>query len=193
MSSASQNDSLEIVIKEVWDALEETCNRYSARDSKILFKGNYEAFKTSFISLYNGIKAEYMKPNVSELDRHKIISTMIIASIENDLVTYSGKNSRLVPLVEFMIPTEVGLNWMLAGLNRELSKRNFKAKISRYHMPQAFACDTPYFEVFCRNLYYANEKEKNLRLNPLDIAEKLFLLEYITLLKNNIDPTLLRN
>ena len=191
MSSTSQNDILEKAIKEVWEALKETCERYSVRDSKIIFSGNYEDFKTSFISIYDGIKTEYMKPNVSELDRHKIISTMIIASIKNGLITYTGKNSRLISLAEFMIPTEVGLNWMLAGLNRELLKRNTKTKVLQYHMPWAFACDTPYFEIFCRNLYYAHSKE--MGLNALDIADKLFLLEYITLQQHGISPEILRN
>lgn len=190
MSVEGQSDILKSATHEVWEALEKTCHRYSEKDNKIKFQSNFDQFHSKFALTYNKIKTEYMRTDVLELDRHKIIAAMLTTCLENSVITYSGNNPRLVSLAEYMIPVEVGLNWMLSGLNRELKNKQKNFSISRYVMPNAFACPTPYFEVFCRNLYYA--KEKGPGLNPLDIAEKLFLLEYITLLSNGIDPKVLK-
>ena len=191
MKNTNQNDILKNAIKKIWEALSETCNYYSKIDSKIKLEIEYSLFEEKFEAVYNYIKHEYMKKDVIELDRHKIIASFIFVCIENSAVNYTGEKSRYISLVNYMIPVEVGLNWMLAGLNHELEKQKCNRKIQQYSMPTAFACETPYFEAFCRNLYYAKEKE-NLRLNPIDIAEKLFLIEYITLLENHIDPKILR-
>jgi hypothetical protein len=191
MSPVEQDGVLRKAICEVWDALKETSKRYSKRDEKINFQDDFNQFQDRFQAIYSNIKAEYMRSDVIELDRHKIIAAMITTCAEIPVITYSGNSSRLISLAKYMIPVEVGLNWMLSGLNREMENRQKNYSVSRYFMPSAFACPTPYFEIFCRNLYYA--KEKGTGLNPLDIAEKLFLLEYITLLKNNIDPEILCN
>ena len=63
--------------------------------------------------------------------------------------------------------------------------------IGKIWMPDALSCDAPYFEILCRNLFYA-KSDAGWNINPLDMAEKLFILEYVTLEKNGIDPHILK-
>ena len=45
-------------------------------------------------------------------------------------------------------------------------------------------------EIMCRNLYYA---KNDYKLNPLDLADRLFLVEYIALTKEGIAPDILKD
>lgn len=191
MSYDDQQKILEDAISNVWIAVEETANRYRQKDKKITFNGTIAKFKTGFIERYNKIMNGYMKDDVRELDRHKIVAIMIIVCIEDQIITYTGRTDRLISLAPYTIAVEAGLNWMIKGLNRELSKANCNCTPGQYFMPTAFTCPTPYFDIFCRNLYYAETHWNGL--NPLDIAERLYLLEYITLQQNRIDPEILKS
>lgn len=183
---------LDPVIKVIWNALKDSCQWYIREDSRLIFREErFDTFRQKFIELYGSIMKKYMKPGVFELDRHKVASITIVASIETGIISCKNEKSHpgIVFLGQEMISTEVALTWMLRGLNTKLKEFGQSASISHYYMPTAFACPTPYFEIFCRNLYFARI---NYQLNPLDIAEKLFLLEYITLLDKEIDPKLLQ-
>lgn len=183
---------LDPVIKVIWNALGDSCQWYISKDPHLVFHdGYFDTFRQKFIELYGSIMKKYMKPGVFELDRHKVASIAIITSIEAEVISCKNEkaDSGIVFLGQEMISTEVALTWMLRGLNAKLKESGQSAVIDRYLMPTAFACPTPYFEVFCRNLYFARI---NYQLNPLDIAEKLFLLEYITLLDKGINLELLQ-
>lgn len=45
-------------------------------------------------------------------------------------------------------------------------------------------------DIMCRNLYYA---KTDFTLNPLDLADRLFLVEYIALTKDGINPDILKD
>lgn len=174
----------------VWRELKDSYIYYSNFDKKLIFvEENKADFIARFHEIYSNTKDKYMRKNVVELDRHKVVAAQITACIETNLITRKV-NKGEVFLGLYMIALEVALNWMIIGLNDELKKVGIVKKIDRYIMPDAFACSTRYFDIFARNLYYSHVKGNGL--NPLDIAEKLFLLEYITLLKNDIDPTILK-
>ena len=53
-------------------------------------------------------------------------------------------------------------------------------------MPNAISCNTSFEDIMIRNLVYAEDNPK-WGLNPLAIAENLFLLEYITIIQKGID------
>lgn len=183
---------LDPVIRVIWDALKASCEWYIRKDSRLIFHDDlFETFRQKFIELYGSIMKKYMKPGVFELDRHKVASITIITSIQTGVISYKDEESHpeIIFLGQEMISTEVALTWMLRGLNTKLKEFGQSASIDHYYMPVAFACPTPYFEIFCRNLYFARI---DYQLNPLDIAEKLFLLEYITLLDTAIDPKILQ-
>lgn len=182
--------NLDTAIEEVWKELNKTCKQYIKEDKNLQFNGDYNFFLNQFKENYSHIYKYYMKPCVTELDRHKIVSTMIVTFIECNFLSYSKSCRGKIFIAPQMIALEVGLNWMLMGLNYQLKEKGESTEIMNYTMPNAFACSTPYFEIFSRNLYYAHEKGPGL--NPLDIAEKLFLLEYITLLSHGISPETLK-
>lgn len=183
------------VVKEAlpkaWEAIQETVRRYQRKDKHIKFRDDYNSFAEGFLRRYTLIMDTYMKDDVLELDRHKIISIMIVVCIDDEIITYSGERKDLISLAPYTIAVEVGLNWMLKGLNRELGKSMPGCMVNQYFMPAAFMCHTSYFEIFCRNLYYAKNHWNGL--NPLDIAERLYLLEYVTLQHEGIQPSLLQN
>ena len=61
--------------------------------------------------------------------------------------------------------------------------------LTEYIMPRALVCETDYETIICRNLYYA---KTYYDLNPIDLANTLFLLEQFTLLKLDVDLDILR-
>lgn len=182
-------NNIDDALEYVWRELKDCYDYYHGYDKKLVFTDDKKAFFAKFREIYDDIKDKYMRKDVIELDRHKVVAAQITACVETNLITRDVKKGDVF-LGLYMIALEVGLNWMLIGLNDALAKVEVHKEIVEYTMPEAFACPTKYFEVFSRNLYYSHVKGKGL--NPLDISEKLFLLEYITLLRNGIDPKVLK-
>ncbi len=83
----------------------------------------------------------------------------------------------------------VAIDYMIASLNRKLKEKGKSIEVNGITYPVALSCKTPYFEICCRSLYYAR---KHYMLNELDIADRLFLLEYITLKDIGINPSILK-
>ena len=178
------------VLKAFWDALDDTVRYHQKNDDAVILNHDkFDSFKALATELYNSIKNTYMKPTVDTLDRHKVAAVMIVSAIKCKAVEYSKPlQENTVFLGCEMFATEVALTWMLESMNEKLRDSGAEIQISEYYMPEAFACSTPYFEIFSRNLFFA---QKHYHLNPLDIAEKLFLLEFITVIKNGVSPSLL--
>ena len=64
-----------------------------------------------------------------------------------------------------------------------------------WHWPKMLSCPkNHYFGVFSRNLYFveqtnnAQDSHYSRTFNELELADKLFLFECATMLKNGIDP-----
>ena len=181
--------------KAFWNALNDTVKYHSNKDKYLHFdESRRDFFLDESEKLYNTIKDHYMdNSKVTVLDRHKVAAVCIIESIKSNAVQYRGnidEDHRF--LGPQMFATEVAFAWMLGQLNECLKKAGLAIQLKTLYMPEAFVCDTPYFEIFSRNLFFSPDF-CNGGYNPLDIAEKLYLLEYITLLKNNVDPTMLHN
>lgn len=174
----------------VWKTLEIEVNKFIEHDENIYLD---VTLKKDFFKLleenYRNIKKKYMKDCVNNLDRHKVAAVVIISILQIDLIKYDKD----VPKGEMfigkeIIATQIALSIMCDFLNDRIAAVGINHKISSYYMPHPMSCETPYFLVFVRNLVYSKE---DFVLNPLDISEKLFLLETITLIKNNIDPDIL--
>lgn len=179
-------------IKVFWDALNQIVEHHRKIDSYIkLNKDKYPRFESYATNLYENIKSKYMKPSTKSLDRHKLSAIMIVSAVENEVVSYDrAPNSNFVFLGCEMFAAEAALECMRKLLNDKLEEAHCDSKVERFYMPDAFACDTPYFDIFCRNLYYA---KKDYQLNPLELSEKLFLLEYITIIKKDINTSYLHD
>lgn len=195
------SDYIEIgrITRPFWDALNARIQAFSKQDKSIAFSNDsYASFHEYAEELYNEIKDKYMAKGHIEkgmnssdifLDRHKVAAVLIVAALETAVVSY---NKNLSDGRQFlgceMFVTEIAWSWMVEKLNKEFSDKHIDIKIDKLTMPRAFSCNTPYFDIFCRELFYAKTSGK---LFALDIADRLFLLEYITLIDKGIDLTLL--
>lgn len=147
-----------------------------------------EKFFYYFEKYYNFIKANVMYDNVQELDRHKLTAIIICSIIKadplNSILPY--KENEYIFDGNEKIAVDIGLSYMNTSLKQLLSNRpNEERKFKDFIFPVASMCDTKYISIMCRNLYYA---KKYFELNPIDMANTLFLLEYITLLQVDIKP-----
>jgi len=135
---------------------------------------------------YDSIKDKYMSKQTQFLDRHKVVAILVYLIIEKDIIQYNGKlNDDEIFLGKELIATSVAFSAMFDMLKAKLLEKNCELKSDAYYMPIAMSCKTPYQLIFARNLRYCKESNG---INILELSEKLFLLETITLLKNNIDP-----
>lgn len=183
------------VIDKTWDLLRRTVANQKETDSNILFKESaYHRYKTIFMQQERIIRKKYMKKDVKHLDRHKTSGIIMYAILMSSCLKYKKRLEKgKLWFEKYLIAGNVGMDYMLDRLNAKLKKDDSqKRRIEKIELPEVvFSCDVPYFEVFCRNLYYAS-KNKNWGINPLDIAEKLYLLEYFTVEKQGIDPNILK-
>lgn len=80
----------------------------------------------------------------------------------------------------FLANEKLALNIALSDMYQRLKaeyqvgKIPYENMIEEYIFPRPLSCDREYTEVICRDLYFA---KKHFELNPLSIANFLFLLE----------------
>lgn len=138
-------------------------------------------FNKHFDYYYNFIKSNVMSDSVQELDRHKLAAIIICSIIMTDSlqVTSTYSEDRFVFDGNEKIAVDIGLSYMRSSLKELLSKEpNEAVKFDDFILPEASMCDTDYTSILCRNLCYA---KRYFKLNPIDLANTLFLIEYITL------------
>ena len=183
-------ENLDNLINKLWDLIEQGKDSVTYKRNYIKYdKDSKERFKNSFEKLYIFIAQNYMKDSAEPLDRHKVSAITIVAMLNAKIFSCKKINADETFFGNYTLATDVALIYMLSEMNKRLKEKGQK-EVGGYIFPQAMSCATEYYIIFYRNLYYAhNNKEWNL--NPLDIAERLFLLEYITLEKNGIDPSIL--
>lgn len=155
------------------------------------FKYNDESeqnFNRNFDHFYNYIKFNVMYDNVQELDRHKLAAIIICSIIKSKVLQVIPPYSEDQYVFDGneKIAVNIGLSYMSSALKQLLSSEPEEAKkFSDFIFPKASMCDTDYISILCRNLCFA---QKHYELNPIDLANTLFLIEYITLIQVSISP-----
>lgn len=131
------------------------------------------------------VRSQFMKEDVVDLDRHKVAAIIICSIVEAGVlkVNYEYNKDNLFDGNE-KIAVNIGLSYMKATLKKMLEGINDEGKFDDFFFPQALTCETSYETILCRNLYFAKQY---FILNPIDIANILFLLENISLAKYKID------
>lgn len=177
-------------IKATWNLLIETIDATNVEIQ--LNEGSYDVYKEKFNYWYYKIKNDYMKQDVNFLDRHKVAGIIIVSILQSNIITCTEPvKANKIFIGQHLIAGSVGITYMQDRLNEQLIEKG-KQPVERIWMPECiFSCDVPYFDIFCRNLYFA-EIEKEWGLNPLEIAKELFLLEYVTIEKHGINPVILK-
>lgn len=179
------------LIDNVWNLLIEECDKYNQDNPNFEFESTKkDNFKLIFTEKYRYLMETYMDPSVKDLDRHKVASLIIVSLIEVDAIHYKNLDKDCLFIGAELVATRIGLAYMIEKLNDKLKARGVNKRIENFKFPNAQSCDTSYLDIICRNLYYAKTKYK---LNPLDLADRLFLLEYIALCKEGIDPDILKD
>lgn len=174
------------LINNAWELFEEEYTKYSEKNPNLkLNKNRKNQFSEVFRQKYNHIKETYMDESVDNLDRHKVASLIIISMLEVSPVSIENLDDKYVFIANELIALKTGLAYMVKRLNEKLSEKNIKQKVEKFIFPEAQSCNTSYMDIMCRNLYYA---KTDYKLNPLDLAERLFLVEYISLSKSGINP-----
>lgn len=179
------------LINRTWDLLNITVDKIRSQDSSIELNDDAKKlYEQLFQDKYHFIMDTFMKNTVQYLDRHKVASIIMASLIEANAVIYNQAISQDETFFgKYQIAVSVGLSYMLDRLNARLLEKD-KEAIEKYWFPAAFSCSTPYFEIFARNLYFTCERTQ-WKLNLLDMSEILYLLEYMTLKENGIDPSIL--
>lgn len=180
------------IAEKIWALTNEFCDQAKNDNAFIRFASeNHDAYKERFIELNDMILHKYMKNEVKDLDRHKIAGIAIASLLESDIIQYTGELGENKFFGKYTIAASVAISYMQDNLNNMLQTIN-RDPVTKIEFPQAFSCDTDCFEVFCRNIQFADENE-SWNINPLDISEKLFMYEYLTLLENTIPIELIRD
>lgn len=176
--------------EQIWTMFEKVCNDVQKEDERILFHPEQKQhFFDKFETLYEYILQHCMEEGIESLDRHKVTAVIVMCGIESNFVSMDNVPDKMTFLGREIISLSVALSFMQAALNNQLKENGIDKGIKEYVFPKAWTCKTDYFDIMVRNLYYS---QQYWEINPLELAEKLFLIEYITLEKNGIDPEILR-
>lgn len=179
------------LIENVWDLLRDEYDKYNQKNPNFKFdQTKKEDFERVFFDKYNFVKTKYMDSSVEDLDRHKVAALIIVSLLEINAFSYEGLDDDCIFIGAELLSLKAGFAYMVEKLNEKLSQKGCHKKIEKINFPNAQSCETSYMDIMCRNLYYAKEEGK---LNPLDLADRLFLVEYIALLKEEIDPDILKD
>ena len=156
----------------------------TSQDAAKKFSGFFECH-------YEEIREKHMKTKNDYLDRHKVaaitIASIIHAGLIRNTVNNPTPNEVWVGLQYFAL--EIGLSYMLKRTNELLAEKGSPKQIITYHMPMSFSNDRAYIKTFSLLLYRMSPTEPEA---ILDLADRLFLVEYITLLYEGIDPLILK-
>ncbi|MDR3313160.1 MAG: hypothetical protein LBS96_01740 [Oscillospiraceae bacterium] len=154
----------------------------------ITTKEKKREFVQGFVEKYDEFIEKYMVKRSKGLDAHKVAALAIVQLLAMDLLEKPVKDGYYTAQE---IAIDVGLTFMQGQLDDTLKKKGIVPPITQYVMPVPFSCDTPYAGVLARELEVAKDCPPLQR--AFSLANELFLLEYITLLSNHIDPQLLKH
>lgn len=181
------------IIKFAWKEIQSLYEQYRITYPELIFhEEKYELFNNLFNTKYNDIMDRFMKDGTEALDPHKQAALLTICCLESYIIEHELKNTEQLSIIPQLIAIIVGLKYMLDCLNKKLLEKGIIKKIKEYYFPIAIACDTPYIEIMCRLLYH-EQNQSDMSYNVLELADRYFLLEYITLLQRRIEPSLLKD
>ncbi len=178
-----------------WSALENAYTIWSRKDD-----GNTLSFhperKAEFLELFDGyyetIKGQFMTLATKGLDAHKQAAIMVISVLEANIFEQSKMEGKVSLGVQAIV-LDVALSYLEKSINGKLKEIGIHA--IRLELPMALACETSYFNILRRILYYENNENGSyeMKYNIIEWADRFFLLEYIVLLKNGIDPQIVKD
>ncbi len=182
---------MDMLMDKVWETVKNLYDSYKKDDNVKFDSAKKECFKQTFENHYNDIIKRFMNESTEVLDSHKQAAILTISLLESEAISCRCKENE-INIAPYIIAIDLGLSYMNECLQSCLKKKNIAYKDIHYILPQAIACDTPYIEIMSRLLYY-EQTEKDMSFNILELADRYFLLEYITLLRYDIEPEILKD
>lgn len=187
---------MKAVIEKVWDALRQTCRQTGEKSGVTFREEQRDQFEKNFERYYNLFRTDFMTEKTTELDEHKQAAVIIVSAIEAGAIHQEVRKG-MIALAPYAVPLNVSLYFLLDRINEKLKKAGEK-EITEFLLPFPLACDTPYFESLCRILYLENGGAEEegiaypMSFSLVEWADRFFLLEYILLQQNSINPSQLR-
>ncbi len=181
-------------IKAIWNTLIAEVKKAQKNDNAIYFDEancSYSTFEKYFRDEYNSIKKIYMTQNTEFLDRHKVAAIIIKTVIDLKLIKYKKEIAENQVFIGIeIIAINVALSYMFEMLIRKMKTVGLSLPVKSYILPIPMSCDTDYIYIFARNLKYC---QNSGGIIAIELSDKLFLFESLTLKEFNIDPHLLKD
>ncbi|MDR0490858.1 MAG: hypothetical protein LBH28_06405 [Oscillospiraceae bacterium] len=168
----------------------------SGKDRFVMHHDNFKVFEDNFKLRQEFVLVNYMDGTVKFLDRHKLSSIIVIELLCANVVALSEElrgrsDDNNLAIDEYVLATLTGLELLRYWLNKKLTKLRIP-EITEWVVPKLLACpDNEYYKVFARNLLFTRKRNNHPQYptsyNELELAEKMYLFEYITLVSKGID------
>jgi len=192
---------ISVIIKNHYSALIKSYQKLASNDVRFeINEKQYKKFEQSFARRRKYVLDNYME-NSKSLDRHKLSAIVIIELILAKIVELKVpvRTDDNLALDEYLMATSTGFELMRYWLNKTLEKKQ-QPIVEKWYIPELLSCpDNEYYKVFARNLFFTFERSKEdtdeqfrTGFNELELAEKLYLFEQLTLIKNDIDMDALK-
>lgn len=175
-------------IKEsLWASFKNEAERLVENNKDLEFYADKKSeFDKEFDALYGLIMEQCMAKDVDNLDAHKQAS---IGAIVFSKIAPIGSKVAISDDEVFIVNESLGLSVALSCMQDYLNtrlQRNGKNTLDKpYDMPEPINCNDNFFFIMCRTMYY-NKLNGIIDKTVLNLADILFLIEYITLQNNNI-------
>ncbi len=185
-------EGFEGIVNTSWDTIQRCYEEYNQDNPDIIFHAEKkDEYAKLFEKYYIDIINRFMKEGTETLDSHKQAAIITICCLELNIIEHNIDDPNEISIVAQMIAVNAAFIFMTDCMNELLRKKWIKKKIEQYYFPVAIACDTPYYEIICRLLYY-EQHEEDMKFNILELSDRYYLLEYINLLQRGIEPKLLK-
>lgn len=179
------NFNCESIVDVAWQTIEEGYEKYTKQYPNLIFhKENKESFRKLFNEMYENVMDEFMY-DTNALDSHKQAAILTISCLRSNAIEHILDDKTEISIIPQLIAINVGFSYMKNCINDILKENGIKRTITHYYFPVPLACDTPYPEVICRLLYH---EQKEGHFNVLELSDRYFLLEYLNLLQQGIEP-----
>lgn len=180
--------------KAIWNTLVEEIKKVQKNDDNIYLDNSrydYHDFEKFFQDEYDRIKDNYMTKDTEFLDRHKVAAITVKTIIDLHLVGYKRKiASNEVFIGAELIALQVALSYMFKMLEKKIEIAGLPFSAKSYVLPIPMSCNTDYMYIFARNLLYCQECGG---IVSIELADKFFLIESLTLKEYRINPKLLKD
>ncbi len=177
---------MRLTAKNFFEVLSEECRNASKNSGLniVLDKSKEEEYLNNCDNRYEAFKSVFMVENVKNLDRHKVAAILAIEAEALDIIHINPvvENGKVFIGQEKIILYNA-INYVRNQLNNILQKIGLEP-MKKMRFPTAFSCKTGYIDILCRNLFYTKDHltDNNLLLlAEMELAEKFFLLEYISI------------